>query len=206
MSKNRKSIVLSNTFYELEELKKDIPNAKLKRKIDKHLIEFKRLIDKCYYNAYYDYRFNCSNYNKLLEDVSQLESKQGFKLLFIRVDGLTRSYYMQNSIYNKAMTMLDDLKKYQFKNKDCFKTNSIYVVDNFIVLVVRNKYIGNIYQDLKVIKNKYSQNFGIVYTSYNKISSKVSKCLNYAICEAIRITQDNINFEEEKVSFVKKED
>lgn len=189
MSKNNIAFA-SDALEELYKIRNEIPSSKTRRKIDKSIEELKRVMNKFYYHAFYDYRFECCNYNKLLDDIKALEEKKGFKLLFVRIPGMTRSFYLKNQVLDEIMTLISEYKNYINSNREKFATPNIYIVDNYIVCIPRTKYVQEVYYNFKEKKETHGDNFGIVYVSYHAYSSKVNKNINFCIQEAIRITKE----------------
>lgn len=174
-------------------LRDELPNSKARRNFDKATINIKRNYDKLYYYAFFDYRFETCNYNKLLEDIKfdSIQGKPKFKLLFIRVPGMVRSYY--NSPEKKVLikSLIERLKKYIQEKNDAFKYNFLYSIDNFLVMAIEKDDITEVYNDVKKIKEEYvTLDTGMYFVKYTSTSSKINKNIDACINEAIKITKE----------------
>ena len=146
--------------------------------------------NKMYYECYYDKRLCLSNYNKFVEDVSDLH-KENFYFLFIRIPGINTNCHLDNSKREAEELFINKLK--EEAPLYSLARNNIYVVAEYLVLICGKAEVNEIYQRIKKIK-KSNKNFGkyqMTYVKYEKQSSKVAKNINSCIKRANEIFKNN---------------
>ncbi len=173
-------------------LKDELPNSKAKRNLEKTTNNIKKTYDKLYYYAFYDYRFKACNYNKLLEDFKSLRTKAKAKLVFIRIPGLIRSAYSDSQKKERIESFINLLKDKIKEDNNKFLFNSVYLIDNYLVLVVNTKYIEEIYYFVKNNKDNFNLDAGVYFVKYEHMSSKVNKNIDMCIKEAIKVTKEKL--------------
>lgn len=173
-------------------LKDDLSNSKAKRNLEKTTNNIKKTYDKLFYYAFYDYRFKVCNYNKLLEDFKTLGVKAKAKLIFIRVPGLVRSAYYDNSKKERINSLISLLKRKIKDDSEKFLFDLVYLIDNYLVLAVDTKYVEEIYYYVKNNKDSFNLDIGVYYVKYNHISSKINKNIDLCIKNAIKVTKEKL--------------
>lgn len=165
----------------IEKLRIEIPNGKVKRKIDTIKTNTKQLYDKFYYEAYFDKRFQTCNYNKLLLDVAQLGKTEKFYLMCVHIPNLQIDYYTSENKFATANLIINFLKNIA-RIDDGIYFRNVYIVSNYLFLLVDKNNIERIYKKIKnyKINNKYDF-CQLYFVKYNNESSKINKNFKKAI-------------------------
>jgi hypothetical protein len=165
----------------VEKLRIEIPNGKAKRKIDTVKNSIKQGYDKLYYEAYFDKRFQVCNYNKLLLDVGQLNKTEKFYLMCIHIPNLVINYYNSENKFATANSIINYLKNIARLEDGLFFKN-VYIVSDYLFLIIDKNNIERIYKMIKNYKNSNNYDFCQLYfVKYSNESSKVNKNFKIAI-------------------------
>lgn len=187
---NKEFVNVADAISNIRLLKDDITNSKARRKFDKSVGQIKQSFDKLYYYAFFDYRFETCNYNKLLEDFKCEFEKPKVKLLFIRVPGMIRTFYHEGHKKEKIVDLINILKNKIKDESNKFHFKNVYTIDNFIVLVVKSDFIEEVYYSIKELKNDFDLDLGLYWIKYESSSAKTSKNIEYCINQAIKVTKE----------------
>lgn len=192
MEEKKYNININDTIENLLILRNEVSNSKQKRKIDKTIDDFKKMFNKLYYYAFYDYRFMAGNSNKIIDDLKNIHDKKGLRLIFIKIPELILSVYNEDSTKKESILKLIIEIKELIKQKPlAFKTLTPYIIDDFIIVITNKKNTQEIYDELKKLKNNYPNlNGHIYYTKYEKISSKINKNINICITNVLKVTKE----------------
>lgn len=171
---------------QIETIKREV-QGKSRRKVDFIKKNWKQIYDKMYYETYYDKRFKLANYNKLLEDIDNFD-KTKFYMLFIRIPNIQKEYFNDGKYVKNAFKFIDNIKKYVRDNSG-FMRKTVYIVSDFIIILVDKECIESVYKDIKTEKdnNDFSKEYQMFFKKFTYISSKNTKNIKNTIKEANKV-------------------
>ena len=152
------------------------------------------LNDKVGYEANFDKRFSTANYNKLLEDLKEID-KSNVCLIFIHIPNLELSFHIGDEKKELNETFLTSLKA--LSQELILTRKNIYTICNYLILIADKKQANSAYLKIKSLKNskKYWQDYQMTYIRYKKYSAKVNK----NVCACIKQANNIFSGKKEEV-------
>ena len=177
---------------QIETIKREV-QGKSRRKVDYIKKDWRQIFDKMTYETYYDKRFKLANYNKLALDIEGFE-KTKFYMLFIRIPNIQKEYFNDDKYIKNAFKFINEIKKIVIEGNG-FMRKTMYIICDYIVVLVDKEYIEPVYKDIKALKDstEYAKDYQMFFKKFLHTSSKVGKNIKSVIKEANKVFQVNNN-------------